>query len=346
MTNIKKLSKSGQSIWLDSISKQMIEIGDLKNLVDAGITGITSNPSIFEKAISSSDSYDKKIINLAEKHSNPKDIFEEIATDDIRNAADILNHIYENSNHNDGYVSLEVDPFLANDFEKTLSEAEKLWAKVNKKNLMIKIPGTKEGIKATKLLLEKGINVNITLLFSFESYKNTLEAFIESKSINNKSRSVASFFISRIDTAVDNLLDPKNKFFHKMAIINAFKAYSLFLENKHKMGENFQRLLWASTSVKSKDLSEEYYSYNLPLKDTVNTLPLETIDYLLKSQILDSNNLEISKNFESLFEESKQHFDFEKITNTLLVNGIKLFQESYKSVLDTIDQKISKLINK
>ena len=122
-----------------------------------------------------------------------------------------LNHIYENSNHNDGYVSLEVDPFLANDFEKTLSEAEKLWAKVNKKNLMIKIPGTKEGIKATKLLLEKGINVNITLLFSFESYKNTLEAFIESKSKNNNSRSVASFFISRIDTAVDNLLDPKNK---------------------------------------------------------------------------------------------------------------------------------------
>ena len=212
MTNIKKLSKSGQSIWLDSISKQMIETGDLKNLVDAGITGITSNPSIFEKAISSSDSYDKKIINLAEKHSNPKDIFEEIATDDIRNAADILNHIYENSNHNDGYVSLEVDPFLANDFEKTLSEAEKLWAKVNKKNLMIKIPGTKEGIKATKLLLEKGINVNITLLFSFESYKNTLEAFIESKSKNNNSRSVASFFISRIDTAVDNLLDPKNNF--------------------------------------------------------------------------------------------------------------------------------------
>ncbi len=346
MTNIKNLKDKGQSIWLDSISKQMIESGDLKNLIDAGITGVTSNPSIFEKAIGSSESYDKKILDLSKNSSNAKEIFEEIATDDIRSAADILNQVYKDSNKNDGFVSLEVDPFLANDFEQTLSEAVKLWNKVSRDNLMIKIPGTKEGIKATKLLLEDGINVNVTLLFSFDSYRDTIKSFIESKNKNTKSKSVASFFISRIDTATDSLIDNKNKLFHKMAIINAFRSYELFKTNKSKMGENFQKLLWASTSVKAKDLNQEYYSYNLPLENTINTLPLETIDYLLKSEILSSDNLSISKDFETLYEESKKEFNFEEITDSLLVNGIKLFQDSYNSVLETIDQKISKLVNK
>ncbi|MBA46912.1 MAG: transaldolase [Dehalococcoidia bacterium] len=346
MTNIENLINKDQSIWLDSISNQMIESGDLKNLISNGISGITSNPSIFEKAISSSDSYDKKILKLSETYTSSKEIFEIIATDDIRNAADLLSHVYENSYQNDGFVSLEVDPHLANDSEKTIIEAEKLWAKVDRKNLMIKIPGTEDGIYATKQLLENGINVNITLLFSFENYKKTLEAFIESKNKNKNSKSVASFFISRIDTAVDNIIDSKNPLFHKMAIINAFRAYDLFLSKKEKMGNNFQKLLWASTSVKAKELNQEYYTYNLPLKNTINTLPLETIDYLLKSKILTSNNLEINDNFKDMYESSKNQFDFEKITNSLLLNGIKLFQESYDSLLDTIDQKISKLINK
>jgi len=346
MSNIKNLINKKQSIWLDSISKQMIESGDLKNLIDAGITGVTSNPSIFEKAISSSESYDKKIVDLSKKYSNAKDIFEEIATDDIRNAADLFNLVYEDSSNNDGFVSLEVDPFLANDFEKTLSEARRLWNKVDRPNLMVKIPGTKAGIKATKLLLESGINVNVTLLFSFDSYKDTLESFIDSKNKNNKSKSVASFFISRIDSATDSLIDNKSKLFHKMAIINAFKSYDLFLNNKEIMGKNFQKLLWASTSVKAEDLKQEYYCYNLPLEDTINTLPLETIDYLLKSEVLSSDNLEISKDFKSLYEDSKKDFDFEKITDSLLINGIKLFQDSYNSVLKTIGQKISKLVNK
>jgi len=142
------------------------------------------------------------------------------------------------------------------------------------------------------------------------------------------------------------LIDHKNKLFHKMAIINAFRSYNLFKTNRAKMGGNFQKLLWASTSVKAKDLNQEYYSYNLPLENTINTLPLETIDYLLKSKIFSSDNLGISNDFEILFEESKKDFNFEEITNSLLVNGIKLFQDSYSSVLATIDQKISKLVNK
>ncbi|MBL07278.1 MAG: transaldolase [Chloroflexi bacterium] len=346
MTNINKLSNKGQSIWLDSLSKQMIETGDLKNLINKGITGVTSNPSIFEKAIGSSDSYDKKIVELSKNNNNSKDIFENIATDDIRNAADLLDEVFEKNNHMDGFVSLEVDPFLANDFEKTIIEAKRLWEKVDRKNLMIKIPGTKEGIMATKQLLEEGINVNVTLLFSFDSYKKTLEAFVESKNKNVNSKSVASFFISRIDTAVDQIIDNNNKLFHKMAIINAYKAYSLFLEIKNSMGDNFQKLLWASTSVKAKDLEQDYYSINLPFENTVNTLPLETIDYLLKSDLNFTSESNLSKNFNKLYRESKDYFDFQKVTESLLKNGINLFQDSYKSVLDTIDQKVSKLIKK
>ena len=346
MTNINKLSKKGQSIWLDSLSKQMIETGDLKNLIDKGITGVTSNPSIFEKAIGSSDSYDKKILELSKNNTDPKDIFENLATDDIKNAADILDEVYKKTNSMDGFVSLEVDPFLANDYEKTINEAKRLWDKVERKNLMIKIPGTQEGIMATKHLLEEGINVNVTLLFSFDSYKKTLEAFINSKNKNINSKSVASFFISRIDTAVDQIIDNKNKFFHKMAIINAYKAYSLFQDKKNNMGENFQKLLWASTSVKAKDLEQDYYSINLPFENTINTLPLETIDYLLKSDLNLPTESELSKNFVSLYEKSKEYFDFQSITDSLLTNGIIVFQDSYKSVLGTIDQKVSKLIKK
>tara|TARA_B100000214_G_scaffold118426_1_gene83612 strand:+ start:476 stop:1516 length:1041 start_codon:yes stop_codon:yes gene_type:complete len=346
MTNINKLSEKGQSIWLDSLSKQMIETGDLKNLIDKGITGVTSNPSIFEKAIGSSDSYDKKILELSKNNTDPKDIFENLATDDIKNAADILDEVYKQTNSMDGFVSLEVDPFLANDYEKTINEAKRLWDKVERKNLMIKIPGTQEGIMATKHLLEEGINVNVTLLFSFDSYKKTLEAFINSKNKNINSKSVASFFISRIDTAVDQIIDNKNKFFHKMAIINAYKAYSLFQDKKNNMGENFQKLLWASTSVKAKDLEQDYYSINLPFENTINTLPLETIDYLLKSDLNLPTESELSKNFVSLYEKSKEYFDFQSITDSLLTNGIIVFQDSYKSVLGTIDQKVSKLIKK
>ena len=346
MTNINKLSEKGQSIWLDSLSKQMIETGDLKNLIDKGITGVTSNPSIFEKAIGSSDSYDKKILELSKNNTDPKDIFENLATDDIKNAADILYEVYKQTNSMDGFVSLEVDPFLANDYEKTINEAKRLWDKVERKNLMIKIPGTQEGIMATKHLLEEGINVNVTLLFSFDSYKKTLEAFINSKNKNINSKSVASFFISRIDTAVDQIIDNKNKFFHKMAIINAYKAYSLFQDKKNNMGENFQKLLWASTSVKAKDLEQDYYSINLPFENTINTLPLETIDYLLKSDLNLPTESELSKNFVSLYEKSKEYFDFQSITDSLLTNGIIVFQDSYKSVLGTIDQKVSKLIKK
>ena len=346
MNNLTNLKNKGQSIWLDSISKQMIDSGDLKKIIDEGVTGITSNPSIFEKAISSTNSYDSIIEKSIMSTKNPKDIFELIASNDIKHGADLLYETYESTNNDDGYVSLEVDPSLANNKDKTIEEALKLWKLVDRPNLMIKIPGTNSGIDATKILLEMGININVTLLFSFKSYQNTLNAFIESRVKNKKSRSVASFFISRIDTAADSELDKNSNHFHKIAISNAYNAYNYFNENRSKMDQNFQKLLWASTSVKAKDLEQDYYSKNLPFENTVNTLPLETIDYLLKSDLNLSSESELSKSFNNLYKESKDHFDFQSITESLLINGINLFQDSYKSVLDTIDEKVSKLIKK
>lgn len=347
MNNIKKLKVNGQSIWLDSISKQMIETGDLKKIIDQGITGITSNPSIFEKAISSTNSYDSLIEKVSQETKDLKIIFEKIASEDIKTAADLLSEVYQKSKKNDGYVSLEVDPSLANDYEKTVEEAIKLWKLVDKPNLMIKIPGTNEGIKATKDLLEMGININVTLLFSFESYKKTLDTFIESKKSNKDSRSVASFFISRIDTAADNLLTSDANCYHKIATSNAYNAYKYFIEQKSLMSDNFQKLLWASTSVKSKDLSPEYYCINLPMLDTVNTLPTETINHLLTSKNLDINNsLNIKEEFGKNLLESKQYFNLNDLTDDLLINGIKLFQESYISVLEKIEEKIEKIIKK
>tara|TARA_B110000438_G_scaffold163004_1_gene156066 strand:- start:6460 stop:7491 length:1032 start_codon:yes stop_codon:yes gene_type:complete len=343
MNNIKTLKNNGQSIWLDSISKQLIETGDIKKIIDEGITGITSNPSIFEKAISSTNSYDNLIEKISKESNDPKFIFEKIASEDIKTASDLLFEVYEKSKKNDGYVSLEVDPSLANNYEKTVEEALKLWKLVDKPNLMIKIPGTNEGIKATKDLLEMGININVTLLFSFESYQKTLDTFIESKKSNKDSRSVASFFISRIDTAADNILKPEVNCFHKIAISNAYNAYNYFQKNKSSMGDNFQKLLWASTSVKSKDLSTEYYCVNLPMSDTVNTLPTETINYLLTSKNLEiKNTLNISAEYEKNLFESKQYFNLDDLTDELLTNGIKLFQESYVSVLEKIEEKIIK----
>jgi|TARA_B110000263_G_scaffold18894_1_gene15043 transaldolase len=347
MNNIEKLKNKGQSIWLDSISKQMIETGDIKKIIDEGITGITSNPSIFEKAIASTNSYDDLIEKFSTDTKNPKFIFEKIASEDIKTASDLLFEVYEKSKKNDGYVSLEVDPSLANNYKKTVEEAIKLWKLVDRPNLMIKIPGTNEGIKATKDLLEMGININITLLFSFESYKKTLDTFIASKKSNVDSRSVASFFISRIDTAADKFLTSEVNYLHKIATCNAYNAYKYFMEKKSSMGDNFQKLLWASTSVKSKDLSPEYYCVNLPMSDTVNTLPPETINHLLTSKNLDINkSLNINKEFEKNLFDSKQYFNLDDITNELLSNGIKLFQESYIAVLEKIERKIEKIIKK
>ena len=343
MNSLDILKNKGQSIWLDSISKQMIDSGDLKKIIDEGVTGITSNPSIFEKAITSTNFYDLEIEKAIIKNNDTKSIFEKIASNDIQKGADLLLETYEKTNQDDGYISLEVDPSLANNKDKTIDEAIKLWEKVDRPNLMIKIPGTESGIKSTEILLEMGINVNVTLLFSFKSYQNTLNAFINSRKKNNKSRSVASFFISRIDTAADTKINNESIIFHKVAIANAYNAYDYFNKNRFRMDNNFQKLLWASTSVKSKDLKEDYYSVNLPHENTINTLPPETLNFLLNSKQFENNQIDYFKNnYAKTLTESQKFFNLEDITDGLLINGIDLFMNSYNSLLEKLGEKAKK----
>jgi len=342
MNNILKAQLLGQSIWYDNINRELINNGYIKNLLDIGVTGLTSNPTLFEKAISSSKLYDDDLLNLSKSGLSNEQIFESLAIDDIRNVAKLLLPIYKETNKKDGYVSLEVDPSLANNKDETIEEAIKLWKLVDRPNLMIKIPGTNSGIDATKILLEMGININVTLLFSFKSYQNTLNAFIESRVKNKKSRSVASFFISRIDTAADSELDKNSNYFHKIAISNAYNAYNYFNENRSKMDQNFQKLLWASTSVKAEDLDQDYYCINLPMKNTVNTLPPETLNYLLKSKTLENSSLSDFEHYPNILSEAEKFINLDDITSHLLINGIDLFEKSYNSLLDKIDEKIKK----
>ena len=346
MSNIKNLISNNQSIWLDSISKQMLDSGDLSKIIDLGITGITSNPSIFDKAISSSEVYDETIREISNNISDPKGVFEELAIRDIQRASDLLFKIYKQSEGTDGFVSLEVDPFLANNTEETIKEAKRLWNRVNRENLMIKVPGTDFGFPAVQHLLESGININITLLFSFDSYKKCLQAFLQSQKTNTSSKSVASFFISRIDTAVDMNLENSNKLFHKIGIANSYKAFGHYLNSKKIMKNNYQKLLWASTSVKAEDLAPAYYCENFPISGTINTLPLETINDLLKKKDFNINKLKISEIYSEIMEDLDKILDLNLITQDLLLNGIKLFQDSYSSVLDTVNKKMKSIKKK
>ena len=366
MNNIIKSTKSmGQSLWLDSISREMLNSGKIENLIIDGITGITSNPTIFDKAIGESDVYDSSLIEYSKKAKNTEEIFEKLAIEDIKNAAKLLNKTYQSSNFNDGYVSIEVSPRYANDSESTVKEAERLWNIINEPNVMIKVPGTEEGFIAVKTLISKGINVNITLLFSVEQYKKTAYAYLDGLTEYAKSGlgstnsvcSVASFFISRIDTVVDNLLDENSELKGKIGISNAKIAYDkykkIFDKNLYGQGSFFplystgakvQKPLWASTSVKNPDYDKNLYLNNLVGEETINTIPLETFNNF---SISGKPNNSLIKNIDEAEENmkilSEKGINFDRITSQLLEDGIKAFSDSYDSLLNKINEKLSKL---
>jgi transaldolase len=286
MNPLQQLYSKGQSFWLDYISRSLLTKGELKKLIDQdGLRGMTSNPTIFEKAISAGSDYDAELKKEAKKGKNPYEIFEELAISDIRRATDAFKGVYKESKSTDGYVSLEVSPTLANDTQSTLSEAKRLFKKVGRANLMIKIPGTPAGIPAIEEALAAGVNVNITLLFSVENYKQVVEAYLKALErrvkrglpVKNIS-SVASFFVSRVDSSVDKKLDEMiahggpnadeaKKLLHKAAVANAKVAYAYFEEafqsdrfkKLQAKGAQVQRLLWASTGTKDKRLSDVFY---------------------------------------------------------------------------------------
>ena len=361
MNNVKSIHDHGQSIWLDFFDRELMSSGKLQKLIDEdGLSGITSNPSIFEKAITSSSDYDEDIKKLSDEGKNNEEIFFGFAVNDIRRATDILRPVFDESKGTDGFVSLEVSPHLANDTEGTIKQARELWKSVDRKNVMIKIPGTKEGLAAIKKCISEGININITLLFGIPRYLEVTEAYIsglEERQKNNEPidhvSSVASFFLSRIDVMLDPILKEKklDALVGEVAIASAKVAYEHFkeiffgdrfrkLENE---GATKQKVLWASTSSKDPSFSDVKYVEALIGPDTINTLPLETIDAFRdhgKVQDHLENNLVKAKN--ELEKLNENGIDLDDATQKLEDEGVQKFNKAYASLINAIESKRKK----
>lgn len=371
MTNtIKELQKCGQSVWFDNVSRGLIKSGGLQKLIDTGITGLTSNPSIFEKAISSGTDYDEAMVGLARSGKSAAEVFEALAIQDIRDVADLMRPIHDATGGRDGFASLEVNPHLAADTEGTIAEARRLFAALDRPNVMIKVPATPEGIPAVKQLIGEGINVNITLIFSLDMYAQVREAYIaglEKLASDggdvSKIGSVASFFVSRVDSAVDGQLEDKiangspelKDLLGKAAIANAKLAYREFnktfnqdrFASLKRSGANVQRPLWASTSVKNIAYSDVLYVDSLIGEHTVNTLPEVTLDAFLEHgnprPTLADGVDEASDAVERL---KSAGVSMDQITSKLLADGVKAFADSFDALLENVDAKRVELLEK
>ncbi len=375
MNPVKQLEKFGQAVWLDYLARGFIAKGDLKTLIDRdGVKGVTSNPSIFEKAIGSGDEYDGAISALLKQQDRPViDLYETVAVEDIQHAADVLRPVYDQLHGDDGYVSLEVSPYLARDTEGTLAEARRLWRDVKRDNLMVKVPGTREGLPAIETLTAQGISINITLLFSQKVYAQVLEAYIAGleKFVAGggdpmKIASVASFFVSRIDVEVDRQLDAKIAVANdkdqktrlealkgKVAIANAKLAYQHYKKviatDRWKTlaakGARVQRLLWASTGTKNKAYRDVLYVEELIGRDTVNTVPPATLD-AFRDHGTPRNSLEenVADAERVLAELAKTGISLDTITDKLVDEGVQLFTEAADKLLGAVAQKRAKIL--
>lgn len=371
-----ELTKLGQSIWHDNIERKLITSGELKRLMDEdGLSGVTSNPAIFEKAIVGSELYADQLREVAEAGKSPLEIYEALAIKDIQMAADVLAEVYERTGGKDGFVSLECNPLLANNTQDTIEETRRLWRLVDRKNVMIKIPGTPEGIPAIEQATYEGININITLLFSLHAYDQTMEAYIrglerraaENKPIDNIS-SVASFFVSRIDTTVDKELerriaqttDPDEKaklqsLLGKIAIANAKIAYQKYKKVFHgsrfaamkQKGAQVQRPLWASTSTKNPVYPDIYYVEALIGPETIDTLPPATIVAFRdhgRARITIEDKLDEERAHLSRLEEVGISLD--QVTEHVLAEGVRLFVEPFEKLLKTIESRAADIVQR
>ncbi|MBU0507536.1 transaldolase [bacterium] len=355
---IKATFEHGQSLWLDYISRKLLDSGELARMIDEGVRGMTSNPTIFQQAIIGSSDYDADILAGIECNWSPQETFEHLAVADVQRAADALHPVYVSSDGADGFVSLEVSPKLAHNTEKTVVEAQRLWKKVDRPNLMIKVPGTEEGLPAVRLLLADGINVNVTLIFSLRQYRSVLETYLQAMEERigcsddvSTVASVASFFVSRVDTAADKQLLAKgqSKLIGKAAVANACIAYRHFLEvtasSRWKAlaerGARVQRPLWASTSTKDPAYSDVLYIEELVAKHTVNTLPPVTLDAWKDHGRPSGRLVENLKTAEETFERiTHAGVDLQKITEDLIEDGVKKFTDSYDDVLTAIEGRV------
>jgi transaldolase/transaldolase/glucose-6-phosphate isomerase len=355
VTKLQQLHESGQSIWYDFIQRDMLTGSGLEELVDSGIRGVTSNPSIFEKAIADSNLYDEQIASLGDLGA--PEIFETLAIDDITAAADILKGVFDASDGHDGYVSLEVSPELAHDTSGTIADAMRLWDKVDRPNLMVKVPATAAGIPAIEELTAAGLNINATLMFSLSDYEAVAMAYIqgaERASDPSKLASVASFFVSRVDAATDAALeridtDHALELRGQAAIANAKIAYSRYQElfegdrfnALRSGGARPQRVLWASTSTKNPDYNDVMYVEELIGPNTVNTAPPATIDAFVDHGVVKAGSLlagmDDAATFINSLPEVGVKFDF--ITEKLQIDGVDAFADAYASLLGAIELK-------
>ena len=362
MTKLHELAELGQSIWLDYISRSLIASGELQKLVDQGLRGVTSNPSIFEQAIAGSADYDEDLNRLVSDGRSVAEIYEDLAMADIRSAADILRPVYEKSGGADGYVSLEVNPALAYDTGATIAEARRLFASLERPNVLIKVPATPAGIPAIETLIGEGVNVNVTLIFSLEQYEAVATAYItglEKLALAGgdvgRVASVASFFISRVDTAVDKALEEigNTEIQGKIAIDNAKIAYSRFREifsserwkKLATAAARVQRPLWASTSSKNPAYPDTLYVDNLIGPDTVNTLPPATLDdFLDHGKVATTVETDVDGARMRMAELAELGIDLDAITNKVLDDGVKSFAKSFDALLASITEKQEKLL--
>jgi len=357
MNNLEKLhAQFDQSPWLDNLSRDLLHTGKLADYVASGVRGVTSNPTILEKAILGSNAYDEQIKALAATGADAETIYWRIIEDDIKEAAALLRPIWDESNGGDGFVSLEVSPTLAEDPASTLEQAKRLWQEVGQPNLMVKVPATDASMPIIRDLLLAGINVNVTLIFSLAHYKLVADAHLASHEAGqgNLARSVASFFVSRVDSEIDKRLEAIGTqealdLRGQAAVAQAHIAYNIFLEKfaqtlaTEPNGAGIQRLLWASTSTKNPAYDDLMYVTYLVAPHTVNTLPEDTITKIIdhlpeNTQAISSDYIEHAK--ETMSKLEQVGIDFGSVAVALESEGIQKFQASFESLLDAIKSKM------
>lgn len=358
MNPIKDMHKYGQSIWLDLISRSLLTSGELKSLIDQGVTGVTSNPSIFQKSIGETSDYEAPINSILAKQPglDAYSLYEILAIEDIQMAADALRPIYDSTDGTDGFVSLEVSPHLSADTAKTVSEAQRLWDTVNRPNLMIKVPATPEGIPAVEALISRGINVNATLIFSVDQYAEVANAYIRGLKANPtpaKVASVASFFVSRLDTAVDKLLDKNGsdealRLRGKSAVALTKIVYKKFNEifsgaefaALKAKGGKIQKMVWGSTGTKNPAYSDVLYVEEIIGKDSINTIPMATLKAYLDHGKARNSIVENVAEAEKTLDSLKQFgIDLNAVTDQLLSEGVVAFVKAFDQMLDSLKIK-------
>ncbi len=370
---IDELHQLGQSLWYDNIERRILRDGKLKKMILEGkIRGVTSNPSIFEKAIAGSNDYDDQLAQLVSQGWSAVELYEKMAIADIQAAADLFRPLYEDSAGGDGFVSLEVNPRLARDTDATVEEARRLWAEVDRPNLMVKIPATKEGLPAIRESIASGLNINVTLIFSLNRYEKVIDAYFsgledrlgEDHAIENIA-SVASFFVSRVDSKIDKRLvdliraegphaGVANQLLGTIAVANAKLAYAIYQQQHNSprfvaisdQGGQRQRPLWASTSTKNPDYSDVKYVEELIGPETVNTVPQSTLEAFEdhgSAELTIESSVELARR--QIVSLGEVGLSIDQATAELEVEGVQAFADSFEQLLATIEDRRSSMVS-